>query len=145
MTYKVLVLLSRKPDTTPEAFKSYYNDHHLPMYRSLVGDLFPLLHTQRYIHRTASSSSMTTTPSEGTTTRNPTTPATLLRGTQSDVDFDVEVTLEFKDAQAWQAQLDLLQRPDINAMIVADEERFLDRGKTVAVLLGEVIELRAKV
>ncbi|KAI1128711.1 EthD domain-containing protein [Nemania abortiva] len=137
MTYSVLVFLSRKPGTTPEQFRDYYAGSHMPMFRKLAGIHFPARHIQRYIHRTATSS-------DSNTPRNSSTPASVFLGTQADFDYDVVVTLEFKDEATFQAHLDYIQQPDIAAIIAADEERFLDRSQTRAAVLGEMIEMTAQ-
>ncbi|KAJ8131277.1 hypothetical protein O1611_g2347 [Lasiodiplodia mahajangana] len=134
MTYSILCYLSRKPGTTPEQFKDYYNGSHMPFFRQLAGPHNPSRHIQQYIHRTNAA------PGDGNTPRNASTPASVFFGTQADFDYDVVVTLEFKDAATFQAHLEHIQQPDIAAKIAADEERFLDRSQTRAVLLGEVIE-----
>ncbi|KAI0868280.1 EthD domain-containing protein [Hypoxylon argillaceum] len=134
MAYSLLVFLSRKPGTTPEQFKDYYNNSHLPLYRNLVGSRFSVLHTQRYLHRT-------TAPSDSNTPRNPSTPASVFLGTQADFDYDVVVTIDFKDAEAFQAFYEYVQQPDIAAAVAADEERFLDRSQTRTAVLGEKIEI----
>jgi hypothetical protein len=137
MTYSLLVFLSRKPGTTPEQFRNYYAGSHLPFFRQLVGSHFPVLHTQRYIHRT-------TAPSDSNTPRNLSTPASIFLGTQADFDYDVVVTLEFKDAAAFQAHYEYVQQPDIASKITEDEERFLDRSQTRVAVLGEMIEMTAE-
>ncbi|KAI0424712.1 EthD domain-containing protein [Xylaria sp. FL1042] len=134
MTYSILVFLSRKPGTTPEQFKNYYAGSHMPMFRELVGHRFPVRHIQRYIHRTETSA-------DGATQRNPSTPASVLLGSQADFDFDVAVTIEFKDAAAAREQFEFVRQPDIEAIITADEEKFLDRSQTRVVVLGETIEM----
>ncbi|TGJ83271.1 hypothetical protein E0Z10_g5481 [Xylaria hypoxylon] len=137
MTYTILVFLSRKPGTTPEQFRNYYAGSHMPWFRELVGSHFPLHHIQRYIHRTETSAN------DGTTQRNPSTPANVYFGSQAEFDYDVVVTLEYKDHAAFQAGIEFIQQPDIAAKIAADEERFLDRSQTRAVALGEIIEMTA--
>ncbi|KAI2640933.1 EthD domain-containing protein [Xylaria nigripes] len=134
MTFILLAFLSRKQGTTPEEFKAYYTKSHLPMFRELAGPLVPLKHKQHYIYRTKTENSNNTTP------RNPHTPATVFRGTQADFDYDVMVTLEFKDAEAFQRHLDFVQKPEIAAKIAEDEERFLDRSRTITAVVGDVIE-----
>ncbi|KAI1164593.1 EthD domain-containing protein [Nemania serpens] len=137
MTYSLLVFLSRKPGTTPEEFRNYYAGSHLPMYRQLVGSHFPVRHTQRYVHRTAASG-------DGNTQRNPSTPASVFLGTQADFDYDVVVTIEFKDAAAFQAFYEYVQQPEIVATVDADEEKFLDRTQTRVAVLGETIVMTAQ-
>ncbi|KAI1186348.1 EthD domain-containing protein [Nemania serpens] len=136
MTYSILIFLSRKPGTTPEEFRDYYHGSHLPMYRKLVGPHVPIRHTQQYIRRTAASG-------ENNTQRNASTPASVFLGTQADFDFDVVVTAEYEDVEAFQAMYEFVQQPDIVATIAADEERFLDRTQTRVAVLGERIETTA--
>lgn len=137
MTYSLLVFLSRKPGTTPEEFRNYYANSHLHLFRRLVGpEHFPKLHTQRYIHRTAA-----TGDDKNNTPRNPTTPAVVFAGSQADFDYDVVVTLEYKDEAAWKAACEVFAKPEIADVIAADEEKFLDRSQTRVVALGEIIEM----
>ncbi|KAI1420660.1 EthD domain-containing protein [Xylaria sp. FL1777] len=133
MAYTILVFLSRKPGTTPEQFKEYYIGSHLPMVRKLLGHHFSVRHIQHYIHRTEA-------PNNDATQRNPTTPASVFLGTQADFDYDVAVTIEWKDEASFKEHIEYVQHPDIAATIAADEERFLDRSQTRAVALGEIIE-----
>ncbi|KAI0405557.1 EthD domain-containing protein [Xylaria palmicola] len=143
MPYTMLVFLSRKPGTTPEQFRDYYANSHMPMFRELVGPAhFPQLHVQHYIQRTASAGDGEN--DGGNTPRNPTTPAAVMRGAQADFDFDVVVTLTYADEAAFRANLAISQRPEVEAKIIADEERFLDRSQTRAVILGEVIQMTAE-
>ncbi|KAI1202950.1 EthD domain-containing protein [Nemania serpens] len=137
MTYSLLIFLSRKPGTTPEEFKEYYNSSHLPMYRQLVGSHSPIRHTQLYVHRTAGSG-------DGSTQRNASTPASVYLGAQADFDYDVVVTADYKDAAAFQAMYEYVQQPEIAATITADEERFLDRTQTRVAVLGEAIDTAAQ-
>lgn len=106
------------------------------MFRELVGSLFPLLHTQRYIHRTEAAA-------DGNTQRNPSTPATIHVGSQADFDYDVVVELKFQDAAAFKALMEYIRQPEIAKKIADDEERFLDRSQTRAVALGDIIEMTA--
>ncbi|KAI1119241.1 EthD domain-containing protein [Nemania sp. NC0429] len=135
MTYSLLVFLSRKPGTTPQEFRDYYTNSHMPMFRQLVGSHVPARHIQRYVHRTTASGDV------GNTQRNPSTPASVYVGTQADFDYDVVVTIDFKDEAAFRAHYEFVQRPEIAATIAADEERFLDRTQTRAAVLGETIEV----
>ncbi|KAI0457460.1 EthD domain-containing protein [Xylaria acuta] len=137
MPYFIMAFLTRKSGVTPEQFRDYYTGSHLPMFRQLVGSHFPVRHTQRYIHRTEASSN------SNNTRRNRSTPASVLLGSQSDFDYDVIVTLEFKDAAAFQAHCDFVQQSDIRTKITNDEKRFLDRSQTRTVVLGEIIEMTA--
>ncbi|KAI3319698.1 EthD domain-containing protein [Xylariaceae sp. AK1471] len=136
MTYSILVFLSRKAGTTPKQFQDYYAGSHMPMFRELAGSHFPILHTQRYIHRTDASG-------DGNTQRNSSTPASVFAGRQADFDFDVVVDLKFQDAAAFEAFMQHIHQPEIWSKVVADEEKFLDRNQTRVALLGDIIEMTA--
>lgn len=38
MTYSILIVAYRKPDLTPEEFRDYYNDRHVPLIREITGE-----------------------------------------------------------------------------------------------------------
>jgi hypothetical protein len=137
MAYSVIIFAFRKPGTTPEQFKTHYEGSHVPLVRELAGEKFPLSHTRRYIHR-----SENTTSNENNTARNPSTPATVLIGTQEDFDYDAFAELTFEDAGAFQIFFGHMQLPDIAAKIAEDEEKFLDRTRMPVVVLGETIETK---
>ncbi|OTB16526.1 hypothetical protein K445DRAFT_21482 [Daldinia sp. EC12] len=130
MTYSIVIVAYRKPGTTPEQFKAHYENSHIPLVRELAGQHFPLSHTRHYIHR-----------SEGTaadrTDRNPTTPATVLMGSQADFDYDAYSELIFEDFASFQTFCSVVQQPENAAKIAADEEKFLDRTKILIASLGD--------
>ncbi|KAI1811965.1 EthD domain-containing protein [Poronia punctata] len=135
MTYSVLIFAFRKPGITPEQFKKHYEESHVPLVRQLAGALFPLSHTRRYIHRSETAA--------GTgTVRNPSTPATVLIGSQEEFDYDAFAELTFEDAGAFQTFFGHMQQPDIAAKIAEDEDEFLDRARMTVVVLGETIETK---
>jgi hypothetical protein len=81
-----------------------------------------LSHTRRYIHRTAGKAE--------DTERNAYFPATILMGSQRDVDYDAVAELSFVDVGAFQTFFGIWQRPENAARIAADEEQFLDRSQS---------------
>lgn len=134
MTLKVFIYAYRKPGISLEDFKKHY-EAHVELIKRLSGDDFPLSHKRNYIAR----SSVENTP-EGATTRNATTPATVLVGQQSDFDFDAYAEVTFADQAAFQAFGAKVYAPEAAAQIAADEEQFLDRSKLGIAMLGDVIE-----
>lgn len=56
MTYTIVDLIRRKQDITPEQFRNYYNNVHVPLLKLLMGDTFPLTHTRHYVSRILSES-----------------------------------------------------------------------------------------
>ncbi|KAJ4305360.1 hypothetical protein N0V90_000891 [Kalmusia sp. IMI 367209] len=51
MTYSVILHVPRKPSLSPEDFKYYWENTHVPLLKSLVRYDFPLSHTRHYIER----------------------------------------------------------------------------------------------
>lgn len=105
MPFKVLVYAYRKPGVSPDDFKNHY-EAHIDLFKRLTGDDFPLSHRRIYIAR----SSVETT-SDGASSRNATTPATVIVGQQSDYDYDCLAELTFSDAAAWEACVAKVRSP----------------------------------
>ncbi|KAJ5505292.1 hypothetical protein LT330_009319 [Penicillium expansum] len=132
MPVKMLVFLYRSPHLTPEEFKKRY-EAHVKLIKKLAGGDFPLSHHRNYISR-----SSIEIPPDGSTARNAFTPATILRGRQSDFDFDAYAELTFADQAAYQAFAAKIYTAEAAAQITADEDKFLDRLKMGIALVGEV-------
>ncbi|OJJ44042.1 hypothetical protein ASPZODRAFT_135487 [Penicilliopsis zonata CBS 506.65] len=135
MPVRAIIIVYRKPGLSLEEFKHRY-EAHIQLIRRIVGDDFPLFHRRSYIARQT-----VATPPEGASTRNATTPATLLAGQQADFDFDAMAELTFADQAAFQAFAAKVYAPDAAAQIAADEEGFLDRSKLAISMLEDVIEM----
>ncbi|KUI67767.1 hypothetical protein VM1G_02939 [Cytospora mali] len=131
MTYSALIYTSRKVGTTPEQFRAHYESSHVPLVKEITGAHYPISHTRRYIQRTAGKA-------EGTE-RNANFPASVLIGTQADFEYDAIAELTFKDVGAFQTFFSIAQQPENAARITADEEKFLDRSMTTAVVVGETL------
>lgn len=119
MTYTAVYFGYRKPGTTPEHFRTRYEQHIL-LFKEIAGDHFPLAHTRQYIQRTKS---------EGETEGSPKYPATVLAGDQADFEYDVIAEITYADQAASEALREVVQRPENASRIAADEEEFLDRTK----------------
>ncbi|PWY78257.1 hypothetical protein BO70DRAFT_60504 [Aspergillus heteromorphus CBS 117.55] len=135
MSVKVLIFAYRKPGLSLSTFREIY-EAHVDLVKRITGDDFPLSHRRTYIARTEAAS-----PLEGSdSTRNATTPATVLIGKQSDFDFDATAELTFADQAAMGAFMAKISDPDAAAQIAADEERFLDRSALSVSMVGDVVE-----
>lgn len=134
MFLKVVIYAFRKPGIPLEEFKKHY-EAHVDLVKRLSGDDFPLSHKRSYIAR-----STVEAPPEGATTRNATTPASVIVGQQSDFDFDAYAELTFADQTAFQAFGAKIYAPEAAAQIAADEEKFLDKSKLAIAMLGDVTE-----
>jgi hypothetical protein len=132
MTYSILLYVTRKPDTTPEAFKDHYENIHLPLARELCGeDYWPFKFTRRYLAR------ITRKGFGGPL--NPDRPTFLLRGDAQDTDCDCVADMTFESEQAFQAFYKKIYERDVAKVLAADEQLFLDVGKTRVVVIGETI------
>jgi hypothetical protein len=105
---KVIFLFKRKPGTTHEQFREYYETKHsllavrlLPFFQS---------YTRNYIRQDGGFK-----PAGG--------PAL-----GAAADFDVVTELVFENQAAYDKMLDALKDPSIRDQIVKDEENFMDRS-----------------
>ncbi len=125
MTVTMLSFLRRRSDITMAEFISYYENTHMALIRDVAGPgNFPLSHTRRYVHRTEDDKSGSA-------------PATILKGRQEDVPFDVVVEVTFADQAAMTSFFGKLGSPAGEKRIREDAERFMDYAMAVAVLQGE--------
>ncbi len=114
---KMIMFFRRKAGLSPEQFKEHYETHHAP----LALKLFPWIKDYRrnYIrhdlqHRRAGGEAM-----------------------GAALDFDVMVEVSFDGEDDYQRMVDAMANPAIRDQVVADEERFMDRGATVVLLADE--------
>jgi len=124
------MLIHRKPGMTPEAFKAYYENTHVPLMQLLTGSLFPLSHTRRYLQRTA------TPTSDGGSWKYP---AAILSGSQEDFGYDTITEMVFEDETAFKRFFDLFAQPDFGAKVAADCGNFMDMEKSPGVILEDLV------
>ncbi|KAL3472087.1 EthD domain-containing protein [Aspergillus californicus] len=136
MAIRLLIITYRKAGLSLEEFRAHY-ENHANLIKRLTGDTFPLSHRRTYIARTTAN-----TPPEDATPRNPTTPATVLRGTQAEFDFDATAELTFENQSAYDRFIARVGNPEIAAQIAADEEHFLERPTVGIAMIGEVADTR---
>jgi uncharacterized protein (TIGR02118 family) len=116
--FTIRVFVTRKPGISPTAFKDHWENKHIPLLKSLSGPLFPLSHTRHYLARDPS---------------NPDQAAVVLVGKPEDFDYDGFAEVAFESEAAFQEFVKVMQLPEV----AEDEERFTDRGKLKAVVIGE--------
>jgi hypothetical protein len=108
---KYLAFLTKKQGMDTPAFIDYYENVHVPLIRRLAPT--PVVYKRRYLMRDDELTS------------------------RSGLDFDVVTELVFENRQAyahWRAQL---YGPGAAGLVLADEERFLDRLRTCACVIEE--------
>jgi EthD domain len=126
-TFTILVFVTRKPGLSPSAFKSHYENKHIPLLKSLSTgppSIFPISHTRRYLTRDPS---------------DPAHPVVVLVGDPADFAYDAIAEVNFESEAAFREfQTKVMMTPKV----AEDEERFTDRGKLKVVVLGETTVTR---
>ncbi|KAJ5100446.1 EthD domain-containing protein [Penicillium angulare] len=134
MPIRAFGFASRKAGISPSEFKKCY-EAHVDLLKRLAGPVFPLSHKRHYLTRDSVEA-----PPDGASALNPTTPATVLLGKQSDFDMDAYVELVFADQAALEAFVAVVFEPGNAALIEKDEEGFLDRKRFGVAMVGETCE-----
>jgi EthD domain len=137
MPYIILLIIYRNPSLTPTQFRDYLETKHMPLLQSLAGEVFPRVHSRRYIDRQPTETSADS-PS-GVSGY----PANVLAGSVDFFDYDcvVEHVHESEDAfKVFFAKM--MGDPEVAAKLQEDEEVFMDRGRMKAVVVSEVAETR---
>lgn len=109
---KTIVLLTRKPGTSLEQFRHYYETAHAPGAIERIPALARADYRRNFIESSASD--------------------TLPRP-----DFDVITEISFADDADYDAFRRSLEDPAVQAWIAEDEERFSDRGLTRSYTVSE--------
>ena len=104
MAFKVIALLAKKADLTRDEFIAYYENHHAPLILSITPEI------RAYRRNFADFSEAFAFPDA------------------APFDFDCVTEIEYADRAAYEAGL--ARQTEAMDRIAADEENFLDRGKT---------------
>jgi uncharacterized protein (TIGR02118 family) len=106
--FKVFAYLTKRDDITPEAFKDYYENHHVPLVLSLAP--LPKVYKRNYLVR-----------GDSANLESPT------------IEFDVVTEQVWDDRSGFENWIATLGVP----AIAEDEARFLDRSQTKAYVIDE--------
>ena len=109
------------------------NTHRPTVIYNITGPHFPKHHNRSYVQRTRDDS---TNLSESDNS-NARWPATSLLGPGLEPDFDAIAELVFNDEARCKRFFGMIKQEEAHRVLAADEESFLDRGKTKAVVLDE--------
>ena len=113
----------------------FASNTHIPtVIYTITGPHFPKHHNRSYIQRIRDDP----TNLSGSDNSNAKWPATSLLGPGPEPDFDALVELVFNDWARCKRFFDMIKQEDAHRVLAADEESFMDRGKTKAVVLDEV-------
>jgi hypothetical protein len=130
MTILVLCFTTRKPTLSFTDYKTYYETIHSRNIYTLFGPHSPSTYSRHYVSRS----------SDGTSDHIPSTgsPITFLTGRALDFPYDCVTVMTWDSEEAYVAMTEKFQDPEVARRFAEDEERFLDRSKTVLMSLGEV-------
>ncbi|KAK4175368.1 EthD domain-containing protein [Triangularia setosa] len=115
--YSIIIFVNRKSNISPEQFKDHWENTHVPLLQSLAGPRFPLSHIRHYLARDSA---------------NSTYPLNLLVGKPQDINFDAFAVVTFASEEAFRDFIPTMSLPEV----AEDEDRFTDREKMRAVVLG---------
>lgn len=111
--WKILLFMKRRPDMSLEAFRDYYENHHVPLVLKYSRGL------SRYVRRYLEPR------------RNPET------GEDGDLAYDVLTELWFDDEAVWRGTVRHLETAVLPDDVVADERNLFDRP---AMRMATVVE-----
>ena len=115
--YKILLFMKRKPGTTVEAFRDYYENRHVPLCAKYASGM------KRYIRRYL----------------DPQTHAE--SGRNDELPYDVITELWFDDEQVFKGTVKYLSSSVMPDEVVEDEKRFLDRS---CMRMATVVEVETR-
>jgi hypothetical protein len=121
----LLIYASRKPGLSIEEFKDHYENKHVPLVKSLAGDLFPKSHTRYYFTKDATSGSEA---------------SHVIMGQPSDFPWDSTTILTFADDEHFNKCMAIMQDEEVSKKLAADEGIFTDRSSLKMVILGTVCQ-----
>jgi len=111
--YKLVALLKRHPDLSPEAFREYYETRHAPLAQTLIPGL------RRYIRRYLKPLEV-----QGY-------PASL------EARFDVITELWFENAESFEQAKVRFTAPEVAALLLEDEMKLFDRQAGLQFIVDE--------
>lgn len=129
MTYTVVLFITREPSLTFEQFQDYYEHKHIPMVYSLISEVWPTTFHRRYFARISRKGFGGPA--------NPDRPPLTLRGDMKELDCDCIAEMTFPSEKRFQNFYKKIYEKEIAAVLAEDERRFLEKGKTTAVVVGE--------
>lgn len=131
MTYTLILFMTRNRSLTSNEFRDHYEYTHIPLCRSLIGAAWPTTFRRQYlarIHRAGFGGPA-----------NPDYPLLTLKGTMLEDDYDCIAELNFASESHFQLFYRSVYAKENAAVLVRDEERFLEPGKTRAVVVSETM------
>jgi len=125
MTFTILLYVYRKEGTTPSAFRTYYDNNHIPLAKSIFGPAFPITHTRRYVQRSDEDGN-----------------AAVLIGTQEDVPYDAVSELVFEDKEHFEKFM--ARFAEEKERLEKDEANFAKKGTRDVVFVVDGVSVSAR-
>ncbi len=110
-----LLFCYRLPSLNPAQFRTYIEETHVPLVRSLLRSNHPLTHTRYYTNKDSG----------------------FMVGSASFEDADLIAVLTFESAEAMAQSMAARRADGTRERIEADEDRFMDRGRVKVVVMGK--------
>ncbi|KAH8732387.1 hypothetical protein GQ44DRAFT_697569 [Phaeosphaeriaceae sp. PMI808] len=129
MTYTIILFVVRDNKLTLEEFQDHYEHIHLPLIHSLCSDVWPISFHRRYFARVSRKGFGGPA--------NPDRPPLTLRGNVEDVDCDCVAEMTFASEKVFRKFYNKIYEKENAAILAEDENKFLQKGKTRAVVIGE--------
>lgn len=125
MGYTVIMLVARRPGMSLEAFKDHYENKHVPLVLSVLGDVAPVRHTRHYLQRNPAAAEGDDVP-----------PPLLFFGDASTIDYDCITTIELRDEAHFQAFNEKFTNTPRRNEIEEDQAAFADGSKFRILAVG---------
>lgn len=119
---KIIYFLKRKPGTSPEQFRNHYESSHVLLAKKYVGHLL-----NDYVRNYPTFALL-----------NPSNIPVGTAPASYDIGYDCITEMHVADQQAVEEITRIFNAPDINPILVEDELKFLDRDKTVMIMVDVV-------
>ena len=121
MSFSIAAFITRKAGTSPAAFKTYYENVHLPLIQDLFGPTFPISYSRWYIPQKP-------VEDEASDPSNIKYTPTVLLGSAENFHYDLYCELVFEDEKSFGAFFERFQAPEVVAKIKEDNDKCLDSG-----------------
>ncbi|KAH7400732.1 hypothetical protein DE146DRAFT_471488 [Phaeosphaeria sp. MPI-PUGE-AT-0046c] len=129
MTYSILIFLTRASHLTLEQFQEYYEHKHIPLFYSMMSDIWPTTFSRRYFAR------INRKGFGGPA--NPDHPPLTLRGELNEMDCDCVGEMTFPSEKAFRVFYKRIYEKETAAILAEHENKFLEHGKVRVIVVGE--------
>ncbi|KAJ9604236.1 hypothetical protein H2200_011070 [Cladophialophora chaetospira] len=110
-----LLFCYRRPSLSPSQFRTYIEETHVPLVKSLLGANHPATHTRYFTNKDSG----------------------FMVGAASSEDPDLIAVMTFESEEAMKRSMQARRADGTREIIEADEDKFMDRSKVKVVVLGE--------